>query len=175
MEIQSIQERIYEVRGQKVLLDYDLAILYGTETKKLKQAVRRNITRFPADFMFELTKEEYMALRSQIVTLDNEGRGKHSKYNPFAFTEQGIAMLASVLRSPQAIEVNIQIVRAFVFLRKYALSHIELTQKMIELEAKYNRQFNDIFDAINYLLQKDENEIAQHKRQPIGFKNGQTD
>ena len=174
MEIQSIQERIYEVRGQKVLLDYHLAHLYGTETKKLKQAVRRNITRFPADFMFELTKEEYLALRSQIVTLDNEGRGKHSKYNPFAFTEQGIAMLASVLRSPQAIEVNIQIVRAFVFLRKYALSHNELTQKLIELEAKYKRQFNDIFDVINYLLQKDKNEIAQRKRQPIGFKIRQT-
>ncbi|KQC31541.1 DNA-binding protein [Flagellimonas eckloniae] len=175
MELQAIQTRIYEVRGQKVLLDFDLAMLYGTETKKLKQAVRRNLARFPSDFMFELTKEEYMALRSQIVTLDNEGRGKHSKYNPFAFTEQGIAMLASVLRSPQAIEVNIQIVRAFVFLRKYALSHNELTRKLTELEAKYNKQFKDVFEALNYLLKKDKNEIAQSKRRPIGFKKNQSD
>lgn len=170
MELQTIQNKIYEVRGQKVLLDFDLASLYGTETKKLKQAVRRNIERFPSDFMFELTKEEYAALRSQIVTLDKDGRGKYSKYNPFAFTEQGIAMLASVLRSPKAIEVNIQIVRAFVFLRKYALSHNELTRKLIELEAKYNKQFKDVFEAINYLIQKDKNEIAQSKRRPIGFK-----
>ena len=97
MEMQTVQQRIYEIRGQKVMLDFDLALLYETETKKLKQAVRRNIERFPSDFMFELTKDEYTALRSQIVTLDNQGRGKYSKYNPFAFTEQGVAMLASVL------------------------------------------------------------------------------
>ena len=137
MEMQTVQQRIYEIRGQKVMLDFDLALLYETETKKLKQAVRRNIKRFPSDFMFELTKDEYTALRSQIVTLDNQGRGKYSKYNPFAFTEQGVAMLASVLKSQKAIEINIQIVRAFVFLRKYALSHSELTQKLQELETKY--------------------------------------
>ena len=107
MEMQTVQQRIYEIRGQKVMLDFDLALLYETETKKLKQAVRRNIKRFPSDFMFELTKDEYTALRSQFVTLENTGRGKYSKYTPFAFTEQGIAMLASVLRSPKAIEVNI--------------------------------------------------------------------
>ena len=175
MELQTIQSKIYEVRGQKVLLDFDLAILYRTDTKKLKQAVRRNIERFPSDFMFELTKEEYASLRSQIVTLDKIGRGKYSKYNPFAFTEQGIAMLASVLRSPKAIEVNIQIVRAFVFLRKYALSHNELTKKLAELEAKYNKQFNDIFEAINYLLQKDKNQISQSSRPLIGYKRKKTD
>ena len=147
MELQTIQNRIYEIRGQNVLLDFDLAELYGMETKKLKQTLRRNIDRFQSDFMFELTKDEYNALRSQIVTLENEGRGKYSKYNPFAFTEQGIVMLASVLRSPKAIEVNIQIVRAFVFLRKYVLSHSELTQKLQELETKYDKQFNDIFEA----------------------------
>ena len=112
MELQTIQNRIYEIRGQKVLLDFDLAELYETETKRLKEAVRRNMERFPSDFMFELTKDEYNTLRTQFATLDNRGRGKHSKYSPFAFTEQGIAMLASVLRSPKAIEVNIQIVRA---------------------------------------------------------------
>ncbi len=170
MELQTIQNRIYEIRGQKVLLDFDLAELYETETKRLKEAVRRNIERFPSDFMFELTKDEYNTLRTQFATLDNRGRGKHSKYNPFAFTEQGIAMLASVLRSPKAIEVNIQIVRAFVFLRKYALSHSELTQKLQELEAKYHKQFNDIFEAINYLIQKDKVEINQKERKRIGFK-----
>jgi len=170
MELQTIQNRIYEIRGQKVLLDFDLAVLYGTDTKKLKQAVRRNIARFPSDFMFELTKEEYDSLRSQIVTLENTGRGKYSKYPPFAFTEQGIAMLASVLRSPKAIEVNIQIVRAFVFLRKYALSHTELTQKLQELETKYNKQFKDVFEAINFLLQKEKASNSQKRRKLIGYK-----
>tara|TARA_R110002051_G_scaffold2740_1_gene14583 strand:+ start:1305 stop:1817 length:513 start_codon:yes stop_codon:yes gene_type:complete len=170
MELQTIQNRIYEIRGQKVLLDFDLAELYETETKRLKEAVRRNIDRFPSDFMFELTKEEYNTLRTQFATLDNRGRGKHSKYNPFAFTEQGIAMLASVLRSPKAIEVNIQIVRAFVFLRKYALSHSELTQKLQELETKYDKQFNDIFEAINFLIKKDKHIQTQNERKRIGFK-----
>ena len=170
MELQTIQNRIYEIRGQKVLLDFDLAELYETETKRLKEAVRRNIDRFPSDFMFQLTKDEYNTLRTQFATLDNRGRGKHSKYNPFAFTEQGIAMLASVLRSPKAIEVNIQIVRAFVFLRKYALSHSELTQKLQELEAKYDKQFNDIFEAINFLLQKEKASNSQKRRKLIGYK-----
>ena len=170
MELQTIQNRIYEIRGQKVLLDFDLAELYETETKRLKEAVRRNIERFPSDFMFELTKEEYNTLRTQFATLDNRGRGKHSKYNPFAFTEQGIAMLASVLRSSKAIEVNIQIVRAFVFLRKYALSHSELTQKLQELETKYDKQFNDIFEAINFLIKKDKHMQTQNERKRIGFK-----
>ena len=170
MELQTIQNRIYEVRGQKVLLDFDLAAMYGTETKRLKEAVRRNIERFPSDFMFELTNEEYKSLRTQFATLENDGRGKFSKYNPFAFTEQGIAMLASVLRSPKAIEVNIQIVRAFVFLRKYALSHTELTQKLQELETKYNKQFKDVFEAINYLIQKDKKIIEQGNRKRIGYK-----
>ena len=175
MELQTIQNRIYEIRGQKVLLDFDLALLYDTETKKLKQAVRRNIDRFPSDFMFELTKEEYNTLRSQFVTLENQGRGKYSKYNPFAFTEQGIAMLASVLRSPKAIEVNIQIVRAFVFLRKYALSHSELTLKLQELETRYNKQFKDVFEAINFLLQKNSVQTEQLNRKRIGYKRGDMD
>lgn len=175
MELQTIQNKIYEVRGQKVLLDFDLALLYGTETKKLKQAVRRNGDRYPSDFMFELTKEEYNTLRSQIVTLETRGRGAYSKYNPFAFTEQGIAMLASVLRSSQAIEVNIQIIRAFVFLRKYALSHTELTQKLKELEAKYDKQFTDVFEAINFLLQKNKEQPKQPARKRIGFNTEETD
>lgn len=167
----TIQSKIYEIRGQKVMLDYDLATLYETETKVLKQAVRRNINRFPPDFMFELTVDEYRSLRSQTVTLE-PGRGRHSKYLPFAFTEQGVAMLASVLSSPKAIEVNIAIVRAFVFIRQYALSHKDLTDKLRKLEAKYKRKFKNISAAIQFLLQKDQLETNQSARKRIGFKTG---
>jgi len=117
MEIQVIRNKIHEIRGHKVILDYDFAELYMVENKRLKEAVRRNLSRFPEDFLFELTKDELISLRSRIATLKS-GRGKFSKYLPFAFTEQGVAMLASVLHSETAIQVNIQIVRAFVFLRQ---------------------------------------------------------
>ncbi|WP_136468010.1 ORF6N domain-containing protein [Flagellimonas onchidii] len=153
MELQEIQDRIYEIRGHKVLLDFDLALLYETQTKRLKEVVGRNRNRFPNDFMFELTRNEYNALRTQIATLDTQGRGKYSKYTPFAFTEQGVAMLASVLRNDKAIKVNIQIVRAFVFLRRYALSHNELTLQLTALEKKYNKQFSDIFEILNCKVQ----------------------
>ena len=151
------------------MLDFGLGHLYETETKVLKQAVRRNIQRFPPDFLFELTKEEYQVLRSQIVTLE-PGRGKYSKYTPFAFTEQGVAMLASILNSPKAIEVNIAIVRAFVFIRQYALSHKDLTDKLRKLEARYKRKFKDISAAIQFLLQKDQMATNQQERKRIGFK-----
>jgi len=169
MQLQVIQNKIYEVRGKKVMLDFDLAQLYETETKRLKEAVRRNIDRFPADFMFELTRDEYNSLRTQFATLE-KGRGKYSKFNSFAFTEQGVAMLASVLNSPKAIQVNIQIVRAFVFIRQYALTHKDLTEKLKELESKYNKQFKDVHEAINYLLNKDKQETEQKERKRIGFK-----
>ena len=160
---------IVELRGMFVMLDADLASLYGVETKRLKEQVRRNLKRFPADFMFELTKEEYQVLRSQIVTLE-PGKGRYSKYLPFAFTEQGVAMLASILNSPKAIEVNIAIVRAFVFIRQYALSHKDLTDKLRKLESRYNRKFKDISAAIHFLLQKDHLETSQKERKRIGFK-----
>jgi phage regulator Rha-like protein len=147
------------------MLDFDLAELYEVETKRLKEAVRRNIERFPIDFMFELTRNEYNSLRTQFATLD-DGRGKYSKYNPFAFTEHGVTMLASVLRSPKAIEVNIQIVRAFVFLRQYALNYKELAEQLKQLENK----FTDVTQAINYLLQKDQQITEQHRRKRIGYK-----
>ncbi|MBK9631977.1 MAG: ORF6N domain-containing protein [Saprospiraceae bacterium] len=153
------------------MLDFDLSELYEVETKRLKEAVRRNINRFPSDFMFELTREEYHSLRSQIASLET-GRGKYSKFNPFAFTEQGVAMLSSVLNSDKAIQVNIVIIRAFVFIRQYALSHKDLTDKLIELETKYNKQFNDVYEAINYLLQKERKETDQKERKRIGFKTG---
>ena len=148
MELQVIQNKIYEIRGHRVMLDFDLAVLYNTETKRLKEAVRRNIARFPGDFMFELTNEEYDSLRSQIASLKNLKRGEHSKYLPFAFTEQGVAMLASVLNSETAIQVNIQIVRAFIALRQYALGYAELNQKLESFMIETNMQFNDIYQAL---------------------------
>lgn len=169
MELLKIENKIYEVRGQKIMLDVDLAEMYETETKVLKQSVKRNITRFPTDFMFELTREEYNFLRSQIVTLE-KGKGKYSKYLPFAFTEQGVAMLSSVLNSDKAIHVNIAIIRAFVFIRQYALTHKDLTNKLKELETKYNKQFKDVYEAINYLLKDDKQKKNQTERNKIGFK-----
>lgn len=168
MEIQAIQGKIYEIRGQKVMFDFDLAILYETETRTLKQAVRRNLERFPPDFMFELNEKEVKSLRSQNV-MSNVGRGG-IRHKPFAFTEQGVAMLASILNSSKAIEVNIAIVRAFVFIRQYALSHKDLTDKLRKLEARYNRKFKDISAAIHFLLQKDQLETHQKERKRIGFK-----
>ncbi len=169
MQITNIQSKIHEIRGIKVMLDFDLAQLYEVETRVLKQSVRRNRNRFPPDFMFELTFEEFQSLRSQIVTLET-GKGKHSKYRPFVFTEQGVAMLSTILRSKKAIDVNINIMRTFVFIRQFALSHEELTQKFIELEVQFNIKFKDIAEAINYLLQKDQQQIKQQNRKKIGFK-----
>ena len=168
MQLQAIENRIYQVRGHQVMLDSDLAELYETETKRLKEAVRRNMDRFPKDFMFELTRDEYNSLRTQFVTLE-KGKGKYSKFSPFAFTEQGVAMLSSVLNSPKAIQVNIAIMRAFVFLRQYAMSHKDLTDKLKELETKYDKQFKDVYEAINYMLQKDKLETKQKERRRIGF------
>ena len=120
-ELMNIQNLIYEIRGKRVMLDFDLAEMYGVETKRLKEQVRRNIGRFPDDFMFEITREEYNSLRSQFASLE-KGRGKYTKYQPFAFTEQGVAMLSSVLNSEQAITINIRIMRAFVAVRELLLN-----------------------------------------------------
>jgi len=143
------------------MLDSDLSGLYGVQTKVLKQAVRRNIKRFPDDFMFELTKEENQDLRSQNVTLK---RGRHPKYLPFAFTEQGVAMLSSVLNSDRAIQVNVQIMRAFTQLRKMLSSHEELKQKIEGIEKKYDRQFKIVFDVIKQLLDEE-----SKPKKKIGF------
>jgi hypothetical protein len=179
MQLQKIQTKIYEVRGQKVMLDFDLAELYEVQTKNLNLSVKRNLQRFPKDFMFQLTKPEWEGLRLQIETsnlqrLQNEtfekDSRKYTKYLPHAFTEQGLAMLSGVLNSDKAIEVNIAIMRAFIFIRQYALSHTDLIDKLKELETKYNKQFNDVYEAINYLLNKDKQETAQKERKKIGYK-----
>ncbi|RMZ51604.1 ORF6N domain-containing protein [Flavobacteriaceae bacterium PRS1] len=168
MKLQEIQNRIYELRGQKVMLDFDLAELYQVETRVLKQAVRRNIERFPKDFMFQLNKREWKVL---ITICDNLPKNlKFSPSMPFAFTEQGVAMLSSVLRSKKAIKINISIMRAFVVIREFALSHKELSQKITELESKYNGQIKDVFEALNYLIQKDKQSLQQKERITIGYK-----
>jgi len=152
--IQLIERRIYLIRGQKVMIDFDLAELYGVETKVLNQAVRRNLDRFPSDFMFQLNKEENDSLRSQIVTLKPSGRGHHRKYFPYAFTEQGVAMLSSVLRSKRAIQVNVAIMRAFVILRQVLESNEELNRKFAAVIRKlgdHDKYFKVVFDELEKL------------------------
>jgi hypothetical protein len=149
------------------MLDFDLAELYEVETRVLNQAVKRNIDRFPADFMFRLTPIEWETMLSQIVMTYPAKRPKVSP--PFAFTEQGLAMLSGVLNSAKAIEVNIAIMRAFVYMRQYALSHKDLTDKLKELENKYDTQFSDVYQALNYLLEKDKQEMDQRQRKKIGY------
>jgi hypothetical protein len=162
--MERITQAILLFRGHKVMLDTDLADLYGVQIKVFNQAVKRNIERFPADFMFQLTIDETARLRSQTVTLKT-GRGRHRKYLPYAFTEQGVAMLSSVLRSDRAINVNIEIVRAFVRLRQMLASHAELARKLAALEKKYDAQFKVVFDAIRELMTPPESK----KVKPIGF------
>ena len=178
MQLQNIQTKIYELRGQKVILDFDVAELYEVGTKALNQAVKRNLKRFPQDFMFQLSNSEWTGLRLQIETL-NTNRSqtvtslqKHRSklITPYAFTEQGVAMLSSVLRSEKAIEVNIAIMRAFVFIRQYALTHKDLTAKLKALGKKYDRKFKDVYEAIHYLLKKDKLEVEQKERKRIGYK-----
>ena len=146
-----IERSILLIRGHKVLLDSDLAVLYGVSTGRLNEQVKRNVKRFPADFMFQLTQEEYTSLRSQNAILKT-GRGSYRKYLPYVFTEQGVAMLSSVLNSERAIEVNILIVRAFVRLREMIVSHKDLARKLDTLEKKYDRQFAMVFEAIRQLM-----------------------
>jgi len=165
-----IQQKIYFIRGEKVMLDRDLAELYGVETKALNLAVKRNRDRFPADFMFQLSKKEFEILRfqfetsknlkSQIVILKRGGR----RYEPYVFTEQGVAMLSSVLNSKRAIQVNIQIMRTFTQIRKMLISHKDLRKKLELMEKKYDKQFKVVFEALRLLLKEDEKPLKR-----IGF------
>jgi DNA repair ATPase RecN len=176
--IQSIQNRIYEIRGERVMLDRDLANLYEVETKALNLAVKRNIKRFPSDFMFQLTKEEFTSLRFQIETLENSepsrsqfvtlkaGRGKYSKYLPYAFTEQGVAMLSGVINSDKAISMNIAIMRAFVSVRQVLLKQNDIKEQLREIKERigeHDVQLNQIYDAMENLL---DNPSAPLRMQP---------
>ena len=183
--IQSIQNRIYEIRGERVMLDRDLAALYETETKALNLAVKRNIKRFPKEFMFQLTKEEYENIRFQIETLEtgkslrlqNEtlktGRGQHSKYLPYAFTEQGVAMLSGILNSDKAINMNIAIMRAFVEVRRILLQQSDLKTQLKEIKERlgeHDVQLNQIYDAMENLLDEKTAQRKWEDRERIGFK-----
>lgn len=159
----AIESRIYRLRKQNVMLDKDLAMLYQVETKALNRAVQRNLSRFPEDFMFQLTKEEFESLRYHFGT-SKGGRGG-TRYLPYAFTEQGIAMLSSVLNSERAIQVNIQIIRTFIKLRHLLREHKDLWQKVEEMEKKYDKQFKVVFDAIKNILEPPINE----SKKKIGF------
>ena len=190
MELQPIQSKIYEIRGQRVMLDFDLAELYQVETRTLKQAVRRNIERFPSDFMFEITESEYNYLKNSMtsqIVISNERGGR--RYMPFAFTEQGVAMLSSVLRSETAIQVNIAIMRAFVAMRNYITTTTQITAELSEIRAKLallERADEDNAEVVNDLSEDMRKELdniyqaiaalsikvpqARKVGQPIGFK-----
>jgi hypothetical protein len=160
--VERVGRAIRLIRGEKVILDADLAELYGVSTRVLVQAVKRNPERFPEDFMFQLTAEEFTVLRSQFVT--SRGWGGR-RYPPYAFTEQGVAMLSGVLRSPRAVRVNIEIMRAFVRMRQLLASHAKLEKKLLELEEKYDGQFAMVFEALKQLMA-----LPEPKRLRIGFR-----
>lgn len=168
MKVATLQSKIYEIHNLKVILDFDLAELYEIPTKALNQAVKRNLKRFPSDFIFQLTIEEWANMRSQIVTASQEKR--NIKTTPYAFTEQGVAMLSGILNSDIAINVNIAIMRTFVMIRKHAIEHKDFNEKLNVLETKYDKKFGDIYEALNYLLQNEETEKKQKERKQIGFK-----
>lgn len=161
VRIGAVETAIVMMRGDRVILDADLAVLYDVETRSLLQAVKRNSERFPSDFMFELTREEFESLRSQIVI--SKGRGGR-RYLPYAFTEHGAIMAANVLNSKTAVQASVQVVRAFIRLRSMLTSNAELSGKPNELENKYDAQFRVVFDAIRQLMKPPE-----RQRKPIGF------
>lgn len=166
--VERIEGAIFVLRGHRVLLDEHLASLYEVDVKVLNQAVKRNLERFPADFMFQLTDEEARSLRSQTVTL-KIGRGQHRKYLPYAFTEQGVAMLSSVLHSARAVQVNIEIMRAFVRLRLMLMANADLARKLTVLEKKYDAQFKVVFEAIRDLMAP-----PMKPKRRIGFGRGES-
>ena len=166
MELELIKNSILEIRGKNIILDFELAKIYQVETKRLKESVRRNKHRFPEDFMFELTDEEWFNLRSQFASSSWGG----SRYPPFAFTEQGVAMLSGLLNSDLAIQMNIAIMRAFVMMRQWALTYQELSDKLTDLEKLHNQKFNDIDQVLKYLLQKDQSKTQQANREQVGYK-----
>jgi len=177
-ELRVIQQKIFEIRGKKVILDFDLAEMYEVETRILNQAVKRNIERFPDDFMIRLTQTEWSGLKYSVENLKNNSsqfvmssrKHRGEKYLPFAFTEQGVAMLSSVLRSSKAIQVNIAIMRTFVLIREYALTYAELAQKITELESNYDQRFDDVYELLSQLLSDKERKETWEERNRIGYK-----
>ena len=165
-----IMNKIYLIRGYKVMLDNDLAELYGIETKRLKEQVRRNIERFPGDFMFQMTNEEYQKLRDQ---LNQSGRGEHSKYLPFVFTEHGVLMLSSVLNSERAIQVNIQVMRVYVRIREMIMLNKDILERLEGIERKLTKHDNQnmvIFEYLKKFEQAKQQLLQQKNRKRIGYK-----
>jgi len=167
MELTTIKNSIQEIRGKRVILDYELAKMYEVETRVLKQAVRRNLDRFPEDFMFELSLDEMKNLVSQNVIPSLKYFGGAQVY---AFSEQGIAMLSSVLKSKLAIQINISIMRAFVMMRQWAFNYHELAERLEELERSHGQRFDDIEQVLNYFKQKDKQSAQQRQRKQVGYK-----
>ena len=179
MNLTIIQQRIFEVRGQKVMLDFDLAALYEVETKVFNQAIKRNLESFPEDFMFQLGRLDWKGIENQLVTTNRSqivtGSQKHrnATFLPYAFTEHGVTMLASILKSPKARQMNIAIVRAFIALRKYAVQHREIFDQLSELKQRigeHDVQLSQIYDAIENLLDQKVEEKKWEDREKIGFK-----
>ncbi len=183
--IKSIQNRIYEIRGERVMLDRDLATLYEIETKALNLAVKRNLKRFPKDFMFQLTEEEWNDIRFQIETIESgdslrlqnetlkNGRGKHTKYLPYVFTEQGVAMLSGILNSDKAIAMNIAIMRAFVEIRRVLIQEHDLREQLKQIKERigeHDVQLNQLYDAMENLLDENAAQKKWGERERIGFK-----
>lgn len=162
--ISEIERSIFIIRGQRVMLDADLAKIYDVRVKRLNEQVKRNCDRFPIDFMFQLSDDEWTSLRSQNATLNDGGRGTHRKYLPFVFTEHGAIMLANVLQSTTAVQASIQVIRAFIHLRELAITHADLARKINSMEKKYDYQFKAVFDAIRQLMTPPEK-----KKRLIGF------
>lgn len=170
MDLTTIQNRIYEVNGTKVMLDFDLATLYEVETRVLNQAIKRNQDNFPDDFMFRLTREEWEEISSSQIVMMNIPKNRTGKYLPYAFTEHGVTMLASVLKSDKARKMNIAIVRAFVALRRTLLNIESLQSQIKDLETKYDSQFGDIFEAIQFLMTENKEISTYYERNKIGYK-----
>lgn len=166
---ETISDKIYFIRNQKVMIDRDLATLYGIETKRLKEQVKRNLSRFPEDFMFELTETEYNSLRSQIATL-KKGRGQHQKYLPSVFTEHGVLMLSSVLNSDKAIQTNIQIMRIFTKVRQMLLDTTEIRLDIAQIQKKLENHDKNIELVFSYLDELTEKEEHKKPRTKIGYK-----
>lgn len=191
MQLQVIQQKIFEIRGQKVMLDFDLAALYEVETRVFNQAVKRNLRSFPDEFMFRLTSDEYNSLRSQFVVLERKDienqiisssqtvmmkrppGNRTRKYLPYAFTEHGVTMAASILKSDKAVQMNIAIVRAFIALRKFAIQYADIIEQLKELKDKignHDAQLNQIYDVIENLLDEKAEQKSWQERERIGFK-----
>lgn len=170
MELVAIQNKIYEINGTKVMLDFDLAALYEVETRVLNQAIKRNIESFPDDFMFRLTKEEWEEISSSQIVMMDKPKNRTGKYLPYVFTEHGVTMLASVLKSDKARKMNIAIVRAFVALRRTMLNIETLQSQIKDLETKFDSQFYDIFEAIQFLMTENKEIATHYERNKIGYK-----